>query len=286
VNSYPTPALDFLRKVQVWQQAPGGTAGIAVFMPDAEETTLEGLLAQAAQVPQQRALLETRARTWLVGYREMNPPLTRAQAAELDAIITQTAEPQPRTPRPAPRTRPREPLLPRRALIVLAALAFAIGLITAGVWHVLSESSGPAASPAASQPLPTAFAPQQAPPAADTVLQQFEHDWGIPAVAQPSAGSPRALVLLNSNGLYYPSPWTVPASDPAWSLDPGGHVVLPVRVAGGRVTFTDGNGISWTVGVAQPFTEASDPGTVLEIDQAGDILAMPEDHAVAVRHRV
>lgn len=27
-----TPALDFLRKVEVWQQAPGGTAGIQVAM--------------------------------------------------------------------------------------------------------------------------------------------------------------------------------------------------------------------------------------------------------------
>jgi hypothetical protein len=281
VSTYPTPALDFMRKVQVWQQAPGGTAGIAVFMPDREETTLDGLLAQADRAAGANlAVLETSARTWLIGYREMNPPLSAEQAAELDAVIARTAA-YPDWARPPRQPRPRRKPLSRRALVVILSAAFAVGIGGAGILHATLSGNGSPPPPAVFQP---AAAPPQAPPAADTQLQQLRADWGIPDIAQPAAGNPHALVLLD-NGLYYPSPWTVPANDPGWGPDTGGHVATITNVTAGRITFTDGNGISWTVGAGQPFTEASDPGTVLEFDPGGNVLSMHEDHAIVIRRR-
>jgi hypothetical protein len=57
-----TPALDFLRKVQVWQEDEANkTAGLVVVMPAREETTLAGILADQARGWDWRTL-EPRAR--------------------------------------------------------------------------------------------------------------------------------------------------------------------------------------------------------------------------------
>ncbi len=82
----PYPALDFLRKVEMWQQAPGGTAGLAVPLPEGEDATLARMLSQFLSSGP-TAQLEIQARYWLIGYRETNPPLTNAQRAELDEAI-------------------------------------------------------------------------------------------------------------------------------------------------------------------------------------------------------
>jgi hypothetical protein len=122
------PALDFLRKVEVWQDDTTGTAaGLAVALPDGDATTLARLLARfRSPHPGATADLEEQARYWLIGYRETNPPLTEAQRAELDAVIGRDPQwwpPLPRARVPDARnahSRHRGP--PRDTWVVIAAV--------------------------------------------------------------------------------------------------------------------------------------------------------------------
>jgi len=275
----PTPALDFLRKVQVWQEDDANkTAGLVVVMPDSEDQTLAGLLRTFDSLGATSGL-ENRARYWLIGYRELEDRqrvLTEDQRAELHAITDRLmsdyrqAHAQPRQ---------RRHLKPWQ-WITIAAASVLIGFGAAGLVHALAGSSNGAPPPAR----PVAQAPQHPAPGLLTDLQQFRADWNVPAVAIGAAGSPQALVLLQ-DGLYYPSPWTVPAGDPGWqdNLDDAGFTVT---VHGSLADVTDSTGITYTVAVGQPFVTAGNTQLVLRVLRDGTIQSMPGPHAIAVRHRI
>lgn len=81
------PALDFLREVGVWQDdETGTTAGLAVALRDDDRSELHRILGQALQGGP-TTLLDAQARYWLIGYRQMNPPLTPDQETRLALAI-------------------------------------------------------------------------------------------------------------------------------------------------------------------------------------------------------
>jgi hypothetical protein len=264
------PALDFLRKVQVWQDDRTGTAaGLAVALPDGDQTTLSALLDQV-QHTGPTTMLESQARFWLVGYQQMSPPLTQAQAAELAAILTETGA------RPVPdirnvRHRPARLIL----LAVLLICLLGAGLSTAALVTGTGNSSPPAAGAPARPPA----GPQQGPL---TDLQQFRADWSVPAAASPDSGRPGQLVLL-ADGLYYPSPWTIPAGDPGWVADTSETVTGTPAVHGDLADITDSDGTVWTVAVGQPFVLAANPQVVLRVLRDATVQSMPQPHAITVR---
>lgn len=279
-----TPALDFLRKVQVWQQAPGGTAGIAVLMPDREEATLDQILAEAVKPHADLGWTEAWARNWLIGYKQMNPPLTRDQAAELAAVISRSAALPHAQLRPRPRPQ-RELRFPPVRHAVLAIIA-AIIVIAAGL-SVSALLTGSPDSPAVAVPVAAQQPGQQQVPAGYTQLEQFEADWGpftqlIADPLHPQTGAP-ALLLLRDGG-YYRSAWDLPAGDPGWSPDQSGSITS-VTVHGTWALITDADGNQWVVGIGQPFVLAGNPGAVFQVDRAGTVLSTSTAHASTVRTR-
>lgn len=275
------PALDFLRKVEVWQHAPGGTAGLAVMLPEGDDTTLGGLLARIrADGPSTG--LESQARYWLIGYRETNPPLTEAQRTELDAVIDRDPQwwpPPPRGKIPDVRNKGGFWTARRvRAAVIGAVAGLVLGLTGAGIWHAVG-GSGNGSPPAAGAPANPAAGPQAGPL---TDLQRFRADWGIPAAASPEAGLPGQLVLLQ-DGLYYPSPWGIPSGDPGWVAGTSGTVAGTPAVHDGLADITDSDGTTWTVAVGQPFVLAPDPQVVLRVLRDAAVQSMPQPHAIAVR---
>jgi hypothetical protein len=273
------PALDFLRKVQVWQEDEANkTAGLVVVMPDREDETLDGLLRSFGSLGATSGL-ENRARMWLVGYREMEDRqrvLTDDQRAELHAITDPVLAAQARQPRQRRR-------IPRYVYVIVAAVvSLGAGLSIAALLSAANPDNP--VQPAAGAPLN----PGQQVPAGTTSLDNFRHDWGpftqlAVDTLHPQTHAP-ALMLLESGG-YYATTWTIPDADPAWSPDLGGHVTS-VGVHGTWALITDADGNKWIAGTDQPFVFSSDPGTVIRIGTTGDVLTMPEDHAIAARHHI
>jgi hypothetical protein len=269
-----TPALDFLRRVEVWQQAPGGTAGIAVAMPEGDDVTLHELLNRLRDEGGGWSL-ESKARYWLIGYREMNPPLTPSQSAQLDAAIA--GFPDEPVIRRAHRFRVH---MSRRDILAGAVLILGLAGILGGsaIWNA-THPDNPVQQGSQSQ-----SQPQQVQPGT-TDLQNFESDWGpfrqlAVSDQSPQTGTP-ALLLLNQGGYYAARSWTVPATA-GWTADLGGNV-QGADVHGHYADITDADGNPWVVGIGQPFVFARNPGTVLKIDPIGTVLAIPESHAIATR---
>jgi hypothetical protein len=287
-SSYP--ASDFLRKVEVWQQAPGGTAGVAVPMAENEEMTLDQLLASIRR-DGASARLEAQARYWLIGYREQDPPLTGAQARELDTVIAGApVGPSWRALADSEPARRRQyawvfPSLGRSVRVTLGVAAIAcLALIIVFAVIIRTGSGSNGNAPAGnSQQVPA----QQQVPVNTTDLQQFETDWGpftqLPvSAADPASGAP-AVILLNQGG-YYVSRWYLGSNTHSgpWTLDNENRVTART-VQGDYVIFTDGDGQQWVVGTDQPFVLATDPSTVIYISGSGDIWTMPVTEAIIIR---
>lgn len=276
----PTPALDFLEKVRTWQEADGASAGLPLVIPGGAQDRLSTILADMDR-GYNHADLETRARRWLISYHELvaqQGGLTAEQERELDSIVTCIPLWDNREQR-SRQQRSWRSLKPWQWITVGLASAL-IGLGAAGLVHALAGSSNGAPPPAG----PVAQAPQHPAPGPLTDLQQFRADWNVPAVAIGAAGNAQQLVLLQ-DGLYYPSPWTVPAGDPGWqdNLDDAGFTVT---VHGSLADVTDSTGITYTVAVGQPFVTAGNTQLVLRVLRDGTIQSMPGPHAIAVRHRI
>lgn len=275
-----TPALDFCRKVQVWQENEANkTAGLVVVMPDREDDSLAALLRSFGSLGATRGL-EDRARMWLIGYRELEDEqqvLTVNQRAELHAVTDRLMADYKREHKP-PRARTHRRIKPWQWLVAAAA-GLIIGFGTAGIVHLIAGTGNGSPPPAG----PVAQAPQNPAPGALTDLQQFRADWRIPAAATADAGNPHQLVLLQ-DGLYYPAPWAIPPGDPGWAANTSsGITAANVSQAAGTADVTDANGTTWTVAAGQPFVLASDPSQVFRILRDGTIQAMPQPHAITVR---
>lgn len=270
-----TPALDFLRKVEIWQQAPGGTAGIAVAMPAGDEVTLNQLL-ETFRRQGDSAQLEAQARYWLIGYREMQPPLTGSQQAELDVVVDGLHDEPARDSQ----------ISDLRKLVIGIVAALLILFLAIGgraIWHAIHPANP------VQNGVPSLTLPQQVPPGT-TDLQNFKSDWGpwkqLAASQQnPQTGAPALLLLEPGTGYFASMNWTVPAGSPAWAPDLGGNIG-GVDVRGNYALIADADGTTWVVGVNQPFVFASNPGTVLKIDPTGNVLAIPAAHAIGLRHHI
>jgi hypothetical protein len=269
------PALDFLRKVEIWQQP--GTGGIPVSMPRQTDRALHSLLKEFWR-DGPSAQLETQARSWLIGYRELSPMLNEEQSAQLDVAIDGRSK-----------IKPADLLeddsegthLPKWALAIPVVLVvFLLAVMGVSMWRDANPAN-PVQQGSQSQP----HQPVQQVPAGTTDLENLISDWGpwreLPVSQQnPQSGAP-ALLLLNQGGYYASEKWTLLISK-EWTADLSGSVG-GVTVQGTHALITDADGNLWTVGIRQPFVFASNPGTILMIDPAGDVLAMPEAHAVVVR---
>lgn len=281
--STPTPALDFCRKVAIWQDADGTSAGLPVIMPDREQGSLNTILADAdhgLNLP----YVEDRARRWLIGYRELvsqQGGLTPAQLAELNHVVDNQIGTTPRERQRASRQRTRRSLKPWQ-WITIGAAGLLIGLGTAGLVHALAATGNGGPPPAG----PVAAAPQHPAPGALTDLQQFRADWNVPPSASPSAGGINAqnLVLLQ-DGLYYPSPWDILPGDAGWTAGNSGTLTASAH-DGGYADVTDSDGTTYTVPVGEPFAVASNPQLVFRVLHDSTIQSMPQPHAIRVRYRV
>ena len=272
----PTPALDFCVKVNAWQEAEGGTAGIRVPLPAGEDITLNQLLATLrASGPSET--LEQQARYWLIGYREaeqLSPVLTAGQRAELSQVTAGI----PHSTDAARRLAGLRQLL-RLNRVALTVLAVVVLLLCTAIWRVTHPAG---TSPAAAAP-PAAGLQQVAP--GSTPLQDFEHDWGpwtqLPASQQdPQTGAP-ALLLLDQ-GRYLVSGWVIPACV-TWNQDLSGDIAA-TEMHGSYALITDADGNLYVVGTGQPFVLSRDPGTILKVDPAGSTWSITTAHAAAV-HR-
>lgn len=273
------PALDFLRKVEIWQQP--GTGSVPVSMPSRDNQSLRTLLKEY-RYDGPSAQLETQARNWLIGYRELSPMLNDAQTTELDVAISGQPKPVPVQPSPAADLRARSRAM-NKGFYWAVGVMVAVGAILLVVFVIALVNDASPVNPvqhgAQSQSQPKQVAP------GTTDLENLESDWGpwrtlATSEQNPQSGSP-ALLLLNAGGYYASQKWTIPDSR-EWSPDLSGNVG-GVQVEGTHALITDMDANPWTVGIRQPFVLASNPGTVLEIDPAGDVLAVPEAHAIALR---
>ena len=280
-----TPALDFLRRVQVWQESDANkTAGLIVVMPGHEQSELGEILAEADTAGNQN-WSENRARRWLVGYREMENEqhvLTTGQRAELEAVVRQVAAEDRLTGTRTAHWTPRRKPLSRNRLTVLIILVTVItGVAVAiGIAAIIQAATGTGNGSPPAAGAPANPAPPQ--PGQLTDLQHFRADWNVPLVASPDAGNPARLVLLQ-DGLYYPTPWVVPAGDAGWVTDTTGSIAGQPVINGGQAGVTDSNGTTWTVAVGQPFAVASNPQVILRVLHDGTVQSMPGAHASAIR---
>jgi hypothetical protein len=279
-----TPALDFCRKVQTWQgSAANQTAGLVVIMNEREEDTLGRILSQAA-CGGSLARLENEARLWLVGYRELEDEqrvLTTEQRDELIAITNRIKADYRQQPqmRRKPLAGPWLASIPRLIIIAVACLLLGLGLagLAAGLYGTGSSSPPPAGAPQN----PGEQGPQPGPL---TDQQQFRVNWNVPAAATADAGNPAALVLLQ-DGLYYVTPWELPAGDSGWQAGTSGGVSAAV-VHGNQADVTDSDGNAWTVAVGQPFALSSNPQVIYRITERAIIQTMDAGHAIVIRHRL
>lgn len=274
--STPTPALDFCRKVAVWQDAGGSSAGLPVLMPEREQGGLNQVLMDADRGLDLR-YVEDRARRWLIGYREIvaqQGGLTPAQEAELNHVVDDRLS----TPYQAHAQPGQKPSVARFAVTILAVIivvAAALAVTKALIGNGNGNGSPPPAGPVAAAPA----GPQPGPL---TDLQQFRADWNVPHAATAGAGNPAGLVLLQ-DGLYYPVLWSIPSGDPGWVTDTTGNVLASVR--GLQADVTDSSGATWTVAVGQPFVLASNPQVVYRVLRDGTTQTMPQPHAIRIRVR-
>lgn len=278
-----TPALDFLRRVEVWQQDDALSEGTAVTMPAGEELTLHQLLDSFRHGGSSNtAQLETQARSWLIGYRELFPPLTDAQRTQLNSVIDGMPSTE-RVTRP-----PRLPLrLTQRAHYIAIAVVVIIIAVACGVLVPLAiraaNPDNPVQHGAQSQQHPQQVAP------GTTDLENLQSDWGPWQQLAASEQNPQtrapALLLLNQGGYYASKRWTVPSTKGTWTADLAGHV-QSVSVHGRYATITDADGTLWVAGVEQPFVFAADPNTILKIDRIGTVLSTTTAHAIATRVRI
>lgn len=138
-SSYP--ALDFCRKVRIWQTADQATSGLALIMPESEQIALNDLLRPAGASGPSTSL-EARARFWLIGYQAMEAGqrvLDSEQRAELARITTgfPVAVAQARGTRT--RTRPRSEGLAIARVIAMTILkaypiCFALIMVIYWIW--------------------------------------------------------------------------------------------------------------------------------------------------------
>jgi hypothetical protein len=279
--STPTPALDFLRKVQVWQEDEANkTAGLVVIMPESEQSGLSVILRSASRHGD-RLTTEDLARRWLIGYRELELQqrvLTDEQRAELNDVISQDVARRTGQRQPGPRQRRR---VKPWQWILIASISLGLGLGAAGFAHALAGSAN-GAPPAAGAPVNPAQQPAQGPL---TDLQQFRADWDVPSAASADAGNPAQVVLLQ-DGLYYPAPWVIPAGDAGWTASPADGADMKWSVHGNQADVTDADGTTWTVAAGQPFVLASNPQAVFRVLRDGTLESMPQPHAITARHHI
>jgi hypothetical protein len=167
----------------------------------------------------------------------------------------------------------------RLAAIAAVAVGAAAGLgVGVSAW-VGSHQSGPPAATAAGRP-----GAAQAVAPGSTDLQALRQDfgpWRQLSRTGPVTGSP-ALLLLESGSAYASERWTVPSAATWWAQDIGGNVAS-VEASGDHATITDADGITYTVGINQPFIISSNPNTVLLIRPDSMVMSMPLAQATAVR---
>ena len=274
----PTPALDFLEKVRTWQEADGASAGLPLVIPGSAQDRLSAILADMDR-GYSRADLETRARRWLIGYHELvsqQGGLTAEQKRELNSIVTCIPLWDARQRRQHNRQRPwyLEPAFLVVALIALIGITLSVSALLIG-----SDTSGP--PPAG----PVAAAPAGPQAGALTELQQFRADWNVPKFATANSGSALALVLLQ-DGLYYPVPWYLLNGGTGWEASTSASISSAEVTASGTANVTDGDGITYTVVLGQPFVLSADPTVIFRVLRDGTIQSMPGSHAITIRHRI
>jgi len=160
------------------------------------------------------------------------------------------------------------------AVAVGAAAALGVGLFG----YIGSHQSGPPATTAGRS------SAAQAVPPASTDLQALRQDFGpwrqLSGISQLT-GSP-ALLLLDGGSAYASERWTVPSTATRWAQDIGGNVAS-VEDSGNHATIMDTDGVTYTVGINQPFIISGNPNTVLLIRPGGTVMSMPLAQATAVR---
>lgn len=166
----------------------------------------------------------------------------------------------------------------RLTAIAAVAVGAAVGLGVGLSGYIGSQQSGPPATAVGRS------GAAQAVPPASTDLQALRQDFGpwrqLSGVSQLT-GSP-ALLLLDGGSAYASERWTVPSTATRWAQDIGGNVAS-VEDSGNHATIMDADGITYTVGINQPFIISSNPNTVLLIRPGSTVMSMPLAQATAVR---
>jgi hypothetical protein len=165
----------------------------------------------------------------------------------------------------------------RLGAITAVAIALAAGLGVGISRYIGSHQSGPPTATGTRDP-----GVVESVPPGSTDLQALRQDFGPwHQLTGQLTGSP-ALLLLESGSAYASERWTVPSNATWWTQDIGGNVTS-VEDTGGRVTITDADGISYTVGINQAFIISSNPDTVLLISPGSTVMSMSLAQATAVR---
>lgn len=167
----------------------------------------------------------------------------------------------------------------RLAAIAAAAVGVAAGLGLGISGYVGSHQSGPPTATTAGR-----SGAAQAVGPGSTDLQALRQDfgpWRQLSGTGPLTDGP-ALLLLEGGGAYASERWTVPSTATRWAQDIGGNVTS-VEHSGDHATVTDADGISYAVGINQPFIISSNPGTVLLIRPSNSVMSMSLAQATAVR---
>ena len=286
----PTPALNFVQIVGAKQRTPGGEAGVAVPLEEAERAALDQLLSEYARRSAtasrtQLEVFERRARDFLLVYQERekySPVLDDKERKRLNRILEGPRQQHNYArPRRSSTTPWSLPSLSRRAVywLIGAVLAIALGIPGGFAIYNAVNPANPMQHGAAGPANPPAM--RIAPGTTD--LQNLKQDWGpwqeiAPSDQMPQTGAP-AFLLLENAGYFASQNWTIPANSSAWQEDLSN--VPHVDVKGHYADITDADDNPYVVGISQPFVFASNPGTVLKVDPTGAVWAIPEAHAVS-----